>query len=262
MTGTAENPLPIDGFVTYGVGGDSPIKRLWILGSDLDNTFTLHADTTLPARSFAPAVCADDEKWIAENLAEYLRYMPEFMRSSFELDGCVGDNADGSRETLWDENGDLWFTGYVYHDGALSTEGEAYELALSATRIADVTKSTPYIGYLYREHLGGIWARGGYTEPAGTVAPSQEIADVLRSSLAANAEDMIGFDAWSSTLNPDQDEAVTQIITAATTHPKIIEFDGLGLSEDSDDRDTVNEIAYAVVSDTLTRLGFTGHPHD
>jgi hypothetical protein len=233
-------------YTTYGVSDAGPILRIWVF-QEADAGTVIHADLTIPMLAFAPHN-VDKLAWCAANLDR----VHDFMRHAYGLGECVSDDPSGEREILWDSNGDIWFTGYAHPTVELTSEKQAYELAISDTKITDVNHK--YIGYEYRRYLGEIWARGCFGE-FGTVAPSADITDVLTASLNANFEDVLGFDALGATLTGEQRTALKTLTTKATGHPAYVEFSSLNVvDEDSDDIDDVNELSYMILSETFKRI--------
>lgn len=86
--------------------------------------------------------------------------------------------------------------------------------------------------------------------------PTEALADVLRGTLSANFEEVLGFDAWAASLTAEQERTLDQVLRAATTHPSYLELAKLDVLETSDDADAVNDVAYEIVESTLTQLGF------
>ncbi|WP_159600571.1 hypothetical protein [Agromyces humi] len=77
---------------------------------------------------------------------------------------------------------------------------------------------------------------------------------VLRSSLSVNYDEAFGFDAFSAELDADQDATVDRIERIAAQHPRFVELGALSLADDSDDLDQVNELAYAILHDSIARV--------
>jgi hypothetical protein len=94
-------------------------------------------------------------------------------------------------------------------------------------------------------------------EAEGTPAPSDTLQQILRGSMAANFTELLGFDAWSAALAPDEEASVQRIMVAATTHPDFEQFERYELGEESADHDAVNDLAYVILRDTLAKLHVT-----
>lgn len=243
----ASRPSPVGTEVTFGVSDAGPIQRVTVY-ADTETRFQIVAERRINVFSFVPPLVEDPAVWLERHIGA----LPSFLSTRYKLVQGLRSTGETQLGRLgWDAAGDLWFAAHLPPQEGPITEREAYDRALSETALDEIA-SDPYLAAKYRDYAGRIWALTPIEGPP-TEMVAATLREVFESTLSANHEEALGFDALSARITPAQEVILDNLSRRAAEHPRFAEFSGLQIGIDADDLDLVNDLAHAIMGDVLTK---------